>query len=197
MPGLLLGGSVTHERGPDPVDAHVLGTAGLVVGPHLLAQHGLLPYRPSAAAMFFRPGQRQQTVGCKQFAERLGGGEVSRVVGEGAQETFLDVRGYQLAQALSKLHGIGAEFVVHSSSFRQSEQSLADDVALDFRCAAVDGRRQCIVTFEDQVGVVDRTADRRPRAASSQARCRVCEPRSLRMSPSGLGRPASSLFSAR
>jgi hypothetical protein len=117
VPGLLLGGPVTHDRGPDPVDTHVLGTAGFVVGPHLLAQHSLLPHRTPATAMFFRPGQGQQSVGGEQLAERLGGREVSRVVGAGTQKAFWDMCGYQLPQVLSEFDGIGAEVVVHRHPF--------------------------------------------------------------------------------
>ena len=111
--GLLFGRPVTHQRRTDPVDAHVLRTAGLVLGPHLLAQHRLLPDRTTAAAMLFRPGQRQQALGGQQFAERLGGGEVLRVVGARAEEVGGNVVGYQLAQVVSQLSGVVAEVVIH------------------------------------------------------------------------------------
>ncbi len=114
---LLFCGSVPHQRGPDPVDAHVLRTAGFVVRPHLLAQYGLLPHRAAAAAVFLRPGQSEQPVGGEQLAERLGGREVSWVVGAGAEEAFWDMRGYQLAQSLSEVDGVGAKVVIHRHPF--------------------------------------------------------------------------------
>ena len=90
------------------------GTAGFVVGPHLLAQHGLLPDRTAAAAMLFRPGQRQQPLGRQQLAERLGGGQVLGIVGAGAQEVSRDVVGNQLAQvAFAVAGGVVAEVVIH------------------------------------------------------------------------------------
>jgi hypothetical protein len=113
----LLGRAVTHDRRPDPVDAHVLRSAGLMVGPHLFPQDGLLPYRTSAATMLFRPGEGQQPVGCQQFAKRLGGGEVFRVVGAGTQEALGDLRGDQIPQARSEFDGVGTEVVIHRHPF--------------------------------------------------------------------------------
>src|SRR5262249_25435270 len=117
VPRLLLRCPVAHDRWPDPVDPHVLSTAGFVVGPHLLTQYRLLPDRAAAATVLFRPGQSQQSVGGQQFAKRLGGLEVSRIVGTGTQEAVRDVRGNQLAQVLSELHGVGAEVVIHRYPF--------------------------------------------------------------------------------
>src|ERR1700722_19720848 len=42
---LLLGGAESHDGRTHPVESHVLGTPWLVIGPHLLANDGLLPNR--------------------------------------------------------------------------------------------------------------------------------------------------------
>ena len=59
---LLRLGAVGHDRRPDPVEAHVLGAAGLVVGPHLLADHGLLPDRAAPAPVLGGPGDGQEAL---------------------------------------------------------------------------------------------------------------------------------------
>ena len=43
----------------------------------------------------------------------LGGGQVVRIVGTGAEEVGGDVFGYQLPQAVSQLGGVVAEVVIH------------------------------------------------------------------------------------
>lgn len=111
--GLLFGRAVTHQRRADPVDSHVLRTARLVLGPHFLAQHRLLPDRTTAAAMLFRPRQRQQPLGGQQLAERLGGGQVLRILRAGAEEVGGDVMGYHLPQVISQSSGVLAEVVIH------------------------------------------------------------------------------------
>ena len=67
--------------------------------------------------MLFGPGQRQQPLGGQQLAEGLGGGQVLRIVGAGAEEVGGDVIGYQLSQALTQLYGVVAEVVVHRHPF--------------------------------------------------------------------------------
>ena len=162
--GLLFGGPVPHQRRTDPVDSHVLRTAGLVLGPHLLAQHRLLPDRTTAAAMLFRPGQRQQPLGGQQLAERLGGGQVLRIVGAGAEEVGGDVYWISAPAAAFAVRRRRRRGRNPSSSLRQPEQSLGDDVALDLRCAAVDGRGQRVLAFEQQIRVAGRMRPlRRPR----------------------------------
>src|SRR5215471_5201385 len=66
---LLLRRAVPHDRRAYPVDAHVLGAARLVVRPHLLADHGLLPDRGTAAAELLRPGQAEQALLGQEPAE--------------------------------------------------------------------------------------------------------------------------------
>jgi hypothetical protein len=63
--------------------------------------------------MLFRPRQRQQPLGRQQFAERLGGGEVVRVLGAGTQKVGRDVVGNQPAQVAAQLPGVVAEVVIH------------------------------------------------------------------------------------
>jgi hypothetical protein len=62
VPGTLLTRPHLHEDGADPVEAHVLRTAWLEVGPHLLAEHSLLPQIRLRAAVLGRPAQSQQVV---------------------------------------------------------------------------------------------------------------------------------------
>src|SRR5260370_41895415 len=59
VPAPLLRGAVPHDRRAHPVDAHVLRTPGLVVRPHLLADHRLLPRRGTAAAELLGPRQAE------------------------------------------------------------------------------------------------------------------------------------------
>ena len=51
-------GAVRHDRRADPVEAHVLRAAGLVVRPHLLADHRLVPHRSAASAVALRARRR-------------------------------------------------------------------------------------------------------------------------------------------
>ena len=51
---LLLRCAMAHDRGPHPVDAHILRAAGLVVRPHLFAHRGLLPDRRALARPILR-----------------------------------------------------------------------------------------------------------------------------------------------
>ena len=105
---LLLLGAVPHDDRADPVDAHVLGAARLVVGPHLLAHHGLLPHRRPAAAEILRPRQAQQVAFGQCPAELLGRLEVGRVVGEGAQKVLGHMTVHQLTQIASQVGGLPA-----------------------------------------------------------------------------------------
>src|SRR3954452_24453668 len=98
MTRLLLWCSVAHDRRTDPVDAHVLRPARLVLRPHLLADDGLLPDIASAAAVLLRPRQREQAFGRQRLAEALRQREVLRVIGAGAQEIAGDVLGDETAQ---------------------------------------------------------------------------------------------------
>jgi hypothetical protein len=95
----LLGvGAEGHDRRAHPVQPHVLRAAGLVVGPHLLPDHGLLPQRSPAAAVLDRPRDGEEPLVGEGLAEALGDVEVGRVVREGAEVVLGDVRRDQLAQ---------------------------------------------------------------------------------------------------
>ena len=158
--GFLLVGSVSHQRRSDPVDTHVLGTAGSWWA-HISSRNTVCSC-PGAAttAVFLRPGQGQQSVGCEHFAERLGG--------------------RHFVQAPRKPSGICVE-IKSRRRFRVRQhrrgrcipsavrQSLGDDVALDLRCPAIDGRRKRVLTFEEQIGVVDRTGPAAQRKAPKPA----------------------------
>ena len=95
---LLLVGAEGHDRRADPVEAHVLRAAGLVVGPHLLAHDGLVPHRAAAPAVLRGPGDGEQALVGERLAEALGDVEVGGVVGERAEVVLGDVRGDQRAQ---------------------------------------------------------------------------------------------------
>ena len=83
---LLLGvGAEGHDRRTHPVEAHVLGAARLVVGPHLLAHHGLVPHRAAGAAVLGGPGEGEQTLLGERLAEALGDVEVGGIAGERAE----------------------------------------------------------------------------------------------------------------
>ena len=110
---LLLLGAVSHDDGPDPVDPHVLGAARLVVGPHLLANHGLLPDRGPAATEFLRPRQAQQTAVGQCPAELLGRLEVGGIVGESAQKIFRHMGVHQLTQLAAQVRGFWPHLEVH------------------------------------------------------------------------------------
>ena len=90
-----------------------LGAAWLVVCPHLLAHHGLVPHRAAPAAVLLRPGDREQALVREGLAELLGHREISRVVGEGAQVVLCDVGGDQLAQTGTQRRRLLAEIEVH------------------------------------------------------------------------------------
>ena len=76
---LLRVGAEGHDRRADPVEAHVLGAAGLVVGPHLLAHHGLVPHRAAAPAVLGGPGEGEQALVGEGLAEALGDVEVGGI----------------------------------------------------------------------------------------------------------------------
>jgi len=111
---LLLRRAEPHDRGAHPVDAHVLRAPGLVVGPHLLAHHRLLPHGAAAAPVLRGPGLREQTLGRQELAESLGDGKILGIVGEGTQESLGQVLLDQLAQPQPQALSLLTKVVVHA-----------------------------------------------------------------------------------
>ena len=105
--------AVPHDGRTDPVDAHVLRAAWLVMGPHLLANDGLLPHRSAAAAELLGPRQAEQPLLGERAAERLRHRKVGRVVGESAEEIRRDVRVHQRSEFAAQPVGGLTELVVH------------------------------------------------------------------------------------
>ena len=110
---LLLVGAEGHDRRTHPVEAHVLGAAGLVVGPHLLAHDGLVPHGAAPAAELGGPGDGEQSLVGQGLAEPLGDVEVGGVVGEGAEVVVGDVGGDQGAQPGAQRRRLLTEIEVH------------------------------------------------------------------------------------
>jgi len=112
-PGVHQGYEYSRTRNPtrDALQAAVASLEGGAAG------FAFASGMAAATAVFLRPGQGQQPVGCEHFAERLGGRQVFRVVGAGAEEAFGDMRGDQVPQALSEFDSIGAEVVIHRHPF--------------------------------------------------------------------------------
>ena len=111
---------MAHEGRADPVDAHVLRAARLVVRPHLLADHGLLPHRRAAPAELLRPRHAQQAAFGEQPAECLGHRQVFWVVGEGPKEVLRHVRFHQLPQVVTQRRGLPTHLEVHPLIVEQS-----------------------------------------------------------------------------
>ena len=114
---LLFGGSVPHERGPDPVDAHVLRAAGFVVRPHLLAQHGLLPYRTATRrhVLSATPGPivRRRRAACRTTRWSQGlAGRLCRRRGSPLGYAWLST-----SAGVFEVDGVGAEVVIHRHPF--------------------------------------------------------------------------------
>ena len=92
----------------------------LVVRPHLLADHSLLPDRGAAAAELLRPGQAEQAALGEDPAEPLGGRQVGWVVGERPEEARGHVLAHQVAQVAAERGG----------GFTHAEVHGAHDVAI-------------------------------------------------------------------
>ena len=123
---LLLGSAVSHDRRADPVDAHVLRAAWLVMRPHFLADDGLLPGRGAATAEFVRPGDTQQSALGQQPAKLLRHLEIGRVIGECAQKILGDVLVHQIAQLLTQRARLWPELKIRDRS-PSGPPSIDDD----------------------------------------------------------------------
>jgi hypothetical protein len=110
---LLFGGAVTHQRWPDPVHAHVLRAAWFVVGPHLLADHGLFPHRGAASPELRRPRHAEQSALGEEVAELLRDLQVGGIVGEGTQEVLRHMCFHQVAKIATQIRRVATHFEVH------------------------------------------------------------------------------------
>src|SRR4051794_17859690 len=87
------------------------------MSPHLLAHHGLFPYRSVAATELFRPRHAQHVALGERAAELLSHLEVCRVIGEGAQEAIRHTGFDEGAQIAAQLRGFRSHLEVHWRSY--------------------------------------------------------------------------------
>ena len=105
----------SHDRRPDPVHAHVLGSPWLVVRPHLLAEHRLGPRTGVCAAQFLGPREGEEPLRRQHPAERLRLLEVVGVARERAHERLGKLVGDQLSQSQSERRVIVGIAEIHRS----------------------------------------------------------------------------------
>ena len=111
--GLLLGRAEAHDQRADVVEVHVLRTARLAGGPHLLPHDGLLPHRPVGAAVLRGPAQREPAPLRQLVAELAREGHRPLIV----DEDRLPPRGQLVVEERAQLGAerlfLGGEVEVH------------------------------------------------------------------------------------
>ena len=174
-----------HDRRPDPVEAHVLRAPRLVVGPHLLAHHGLVPHRAAAAAVLGGPGEGEETLLGEGPAEALGDVEVGGIAGERAEVVLRDVRRDQLPQPDPQGGGRLAEVEVHGALHSAAKSDTNVSRVASQRCSpsrrrsarvldralAADPDREALVTRTRRLTYAELDAEAepgRPRAAGAR-----------------------------
>jgi hypothetical protein len=108
-----------HDERADVVEVHVLRASGLLVSPHLLAQHRLHPDARVPTAVLLGPGHREPPTIGELAADLSGEGHGTVVVDEHAAPPVGELLGEERAQLGAELLLFRGELEVHGWPGRQ------------------------------------------------------------------------------